>query len=86
MNMISALTFDDRRFRSSDIPLASPVKSMMRVTPSATPATLTKVRIGLWRIFAVIKLSTDKSNLLTVEIKFRHHLLAAITIRHPKRS
>src|SRR5215213_7836490 len=57
MKINSARTFVARRCKSFDMPRASPVKSMTRLTPSATPATLTSVRIGLWRMFEVTRLS-----------------------------
>src|SRR5215475_5751172 len=40
------------------MPRARPVNSITRLTPRATPATLTSVRIGRWRMFEVTKLST----------------------------
>src|ERR1041385_1404984 len=55
--MISAFRFCERRCRSLDIPRASPVKSITRHTPSATPAALTTARTGRWRTLAVTRLS-----------------------------
>src|SRR5882724_5820053 len=57
VKIISARTFDARRWRSFDIPRASPVKSITRQTPSATPATLTRVRMGRWRMLETTRLS-----------------------------
>src|SRR5690349_5791433 len=57
MKINSARTFVARRCKSFDIPRARPVNSMTRLTPSATPATLTSVRIGRWRMFEVTRLS-----------------------------
>jgi hypothetical protein len=58
VKIISARTFDERRCKSSDIPRESPVNSITRVTPSATPSTLIAERSGRWRIFEMTKLST----------------------------
>src|SRR5688572_807085 len=57
VKMISALRFCERRARSFDSPRASPVKSITRHTPSATPAALTTARTGRWRTLAVTRLS-----------------------------
>src|SRR5882762_3730140 len=57
VKIISARTFDERRAISSDMPRASPVNSMIRQTPSATPATLTSVRMGRWRMLETTRLS-----------------------------
>src|SRR5256885_2048129 len=55
--MISAFRFDARRCKSLDIPRASPVKSITRQTPSATPVALTRARTGRCRTLAVTRLS-----------------------------
>src|SRR5436305_14613247 len=55
--MISAFRFDARRCKSLDIPRASPVKSITKQTPSATPAALTRARTGRCRTLAVTRLS-----------------------------
>src|SRR5689334_4956398 len=57
MKINSARTLLARRCRSFDIPRASPVNSITRLTPSAIPATLTSVRMGRWRMLEVTKLS-----------------------------
>src|SRR5215213_9072213 len=57
VKMISALRFCERRSRSFDSPRASPVNSITRQTPSATPAALTTARTGRWRTLAVTRLS-----------------------------
>src|SRR5829696_5770155 len=57
MKINSARTFVARRCKSLDMPRARPVNSMTRATPSATPATLTSVRMGRWRMFEVTRLS-----------------------------
>src|SRR5829696_184872 len=57
VKMISALKFCERRCKSLDIPRASPVNSMTRATPNATPTTLTSERMGRWRMLAAIRLS-----------------------------
>jgi hypothetical protein len=57
VKMISARRFAERRCTSFAIPRASPVNSITRQTPSATPAMLTSARTGRWRIFAATRLS-----------------------------
>src|SRR5215204_3498666 len=57
MKINSARTFVARRCKSFDMPRVRPVNSMTRQTPSATPATLTSVRMGRWRMFEVTRLS-----------------------------
>src|SRR5436190_5281880 len=64
VKIISARTFDARRWRSFDMPRASPVKSITRQTPRATPATLTSVRMGRWRMLETTRLSM---RLLTIK-------------------
>ena len=46
VKMISAFRFCERRCKSFDSPRASPVNSITRHTPSATPAALTSARTG----------------------------------------
>ena len=57
VKIISALTFDDRFCRSSDMPCARPVNSITSATPSATPRTLIADRIGRCRMFDTTRLS-----------------------------
>src|ERR1043166_6588230 len=57
VKMISAFRFEERRCKSLDIPRASPVNSITRQTPSATPAALTSARTGRCRTLAVTRLS-----------------------------
>src|SRR5215217_4566395 len=60
VKMISARRFCERRWRSFESPRASPVKSITRQTPSATPAALTTARTGRWRTLAVTRLSIKR--------------------------
>src|SRR5262245_29276816 len=53
----SALTFEERFCRSSDMPCASPVKIITSATPSATPRMLMADLSGRWRRFETTKLS-----------------------------
>ena len=57
VKMISALTFDERFWRSSDMPCARPVKSITNATPSATPKMLMAERSGRCRMFETTRLS-----------------------------
>ena len=57
VKMISAVTFEDRFCKSSDIPCASPVNSMISATPRATPMTLMTDLSGRCRRFETTKLS-----------------------------
>src|SRR5215217_9295318 len=77
MKINSARTFVARRCNSLDMPRARPVNSMTRATPSATPATLTSVRIGRWRMFEVTRLSI--CNKLLTGFNLEYNLAAAKT-------
>src|SRR5262245_45012465 len=50
--------------RSLSIPRTNPVMRMIRITPSATPATLIRVRVGRWRMFDRTRLSIELGFLL----------------------
>src|SRR5262245_1732346 len=60
LNSISAPMPCSRRARSFNMPSTNPVLSSTRMTPSATPAILIKVRIGRWRIFDKTRLSINR--------------------------
>src|ERR1043166_2524548 len=62
VKMISALTFEERFCKSSDMPCARPVNNITNATPSATPITLMADRNGLCRRFETTKLSKQASS------------------------
>src|SRR5215213_5093505 len=70
MKISSARTFVARRCNSFDMPRARPVNSMIRATPRATPATLTSVRIGRWRMFEVTRLSISNKFLTGLNLEY----------------
>src|SRR5690242_642291 len=70
MKINSARTFVARRCKSFDMPRARPVNSITRATPSATPATLTSVRMGRWRMFEVTRLSMCSKFLTNCDLEY----------------
>jgi len=57
LTMISAPTFASRCALPRNVPSAKPTVKIISSTPTAIPKTLTKLRIGRWRIFENVKLA-----------------------------
>src|SRR5581483_1642572 len=71
VKMISALTFDERFCKSSDMPCASPVKSITCATPNATQITLIADRNCRCLRFEMTMLSKQASSERAILIQAR---------------